>query len=476
MKLRFLGAAKTVTGSCFYVESDNFKCLIDCGMYQGFGIEDKNHEPFEFDPREINFVILTHAHIDHSGLIPKLFKYGFRGKVYLTTQTAALARILLLDSAKIQEKDYNRDIALSEEDNKIYDTADSLSAIENFLSVTFFEQIDLGGGDYFRLIPAGHILGASHVLLFCEGKTLLFSGDIGRSKQSIIKSFIDYAEIEEKPDYIIGESLYGNSSHEDRDASTGKLLDIISKTLKRNGNVMVPCFALHRTQEILEILKYTMIDAGIRDNVQIFLDSPMAIAITNEYVQYSNDYNNEFLYKTIKIGFGTHKLQDSIEEGAIEEESTRLKFDNVRFVRKYKKSLTLLKGSNRIIIAGSGMADGGRILHHLYTGLENGNNSVIFVGYQAEKTLGRELVDGNKEVVIDDKTIKVKAEIHYLRGFSAHADMNDLKLWFKRYTSNKLKTVFLIHAELNVLDEFKQELTGLGYNVEIPDLLQEYIL
>lgn len=475
MKLRFLGAAQTVTGSCFYIETETNKFLVDCGMYQGVGIEAKNREPFDFDPSELDFVLLTHAHIDHSGLIPKLFKYGFRGVVYLTPQTAALTRILLLDSAKIQEKDSQEEI----KENKgeiIYSTEDAMAAIDSFTSVNFFEKTTILGNDFFQFIPAGHILGAASVYFEVEGKGFIFSGDLGRINQSIVKNFFDYDIPDLKPDYIIGESLYGNSLHPNREEAVGELMAIINETLQRNGNVIIPSFALHRTQEIIEILKLTTLIKEIKPNVQMFLDSPMAIAIGEVYATNFSLFNSAFYYKDLAVSFDGAKLQDKRKYVFNLSNSNRLQFDDLRYIRKAKKSLKLLNKSNALIIAGSGMADGGRIVHHLYNGLEHGKNSVIFVGFQAEGTLGRQLVDGAAQVQINDRMIDVKAKIHYLRGFSAHADQNDLKLWLKKYTSSNLKKVFLIHAEEEVQQDYSKQLASEGYNVEIPKLKGEYIL
>jgi len=475
MKLKFLGAAQTVTGSCYLVEGSTCKFLVDCGMYQGVDVEQKNLEPFDFDPAELNFIILTHAHIDHCGLIPKLFKYGFRGSVYLTPETASLARIMLLDSAKIQEKD----LEMGREGGSgkmIYGTDDALMAIENFISVNCFDQIKIGEGEYFKFIPAGHVLGAASVYVFCDGKGILFSGDLGRKDQSIIKNFFEYPEIEEKPAYIISESLYGNSIHPERKESANLLVDIIQKTIQRDGNVIIPCFSLHRTQEIIEIMKCATLVADIQENVQIYLDSPMAISINTVYASYTKDFNDSFEYKNTIFEFDRDKLQDATQKIVYLKQDERVQFDRIRYIREYKNSLMLSNKTKSIIIAGSGMADGGRVVHHLYNGLNKGLNSVIFVGYQAEGTLGRQLIDGNKVVAINDKNIIVNAEISYLKGFSAHADKNDLMAWLDLHKSSDLNTIFLVHAEKSVMTDYSDTLKNIGYKVELPDLNQEYIL
>ena len=467
MKLKFCGAAGTVTGSCYYIEGGGKKFLVDCGMFQCVGVEERNNVDLPFNPREIDFVILTHSHIDHSGMIPKLFRRGFRGDVFMTPPTAAITRVLLMDSAKIQEKN-NEGI--------IYSTEDAIQAINNFRSYNYFEGVNLSSDISFSFVPAGHILGAASICLEVEKIRILFSGDLGRRDQSLIKSFFEYDIPQFDPDYIISESLYGNSMHEDRENSTTKLLDIVNATIARDGNVIVPSFALQRTQELVEMFKFAKMVKEIKKDVQFFLDSPMAISITEIYTQFSEQFNESYRHNDMLVEFGGSKLQDKPKFAFVAENRNRLQFDDLRFVRKLKQSLKVTAKTRNVIIAGSGMADGGRIVHHLYSGLEKGNNSVVFVGFQAEETLGRQLVDGAKSVFINRKEIKVKSEIYYLRGFSAHADQQDLKDWLKSFTSDKLKKVFLVHGEVQVTKEYGEILGKEGYNVEIPTDQQEYIL
>jgi metallo-beta-lactamase family protein len=444
-------------------------------MFQGVGVEQRNLEEFEFNPSELDFVILTHSHIDHSGLIPKLFRHGFNGTVYLTPPTAAISRILLLDSAKIQEKEQfnNQDGVVKE---MIYSTQDALNAIESFVSINFFENVKLSADSNFFLIPAGHILGAASVCLEVEGKRLIFSGDLGRREQSIIKNYFQYEIPDFDPDYVISESLYGNSIHENRQKTAREFVNIVNETVQRNGNVIIPSFALHRTQELIELLKFAFMVKEIKNNVQIIIDSPMAISITEIYTQFCEMFNDEYVLDNLQVAFNDHKLEDKYLYRFVGQNSSRLKFDNLRFNRKGRKSLTLLNQSGNVIVAGSGMANGGRIVHHLYNGLGFKKNSIIFVGYQAEETLGRQIVDGAKSVFINDKDINVNAQVYYLRGFSGHADQNDLYDWLTSHTAKNLKKVFLIHSEPKVAIDYGDLLKSKGYSIEIPTLKQEYIL
>ena len=462
MKLTFLGAAKTVTGSCYLVEHESTKILIDCGMFQGMDVEYLNHENFKFNAKEINYVILTHAHIDHSGLLPKLVKYGFRGKIYLTPPSSALSNLLLLDAAKIQELNERSTRVYSEAmplaiKSGLYNTDDALNTMVKFYSVPFAERFKIKEGLEFTFIPAGHILGAASVFLEFAGKKLLFSGDIGRENQSLVKGYYSFSVEQYRPDYVIMESLYGGERHVPREQTAQEFLDIINDTLQRNGNVIVPSFAVQRTQELLEIFNIALLKNELKDNVQIYLDSPLAIAVTKLYTSSSEFLNDDFIMNYSNI---EHRFQ----------------FDQLHFITHYRRSLKLANKLGVIIIAGSGMADGGRIVSHLRNNLGNGINSVIFVGYQAEGTLGRTLVDGAKKVVIREKSVAVKAEIHYLRGFSAHADDPTLRVWLKRFDLADLQKIFLVHADPERSAILKSELEQDKYNVEVPMLYQSFDL
>jgi len=447
IELDFYGAASTVTGSNYLVKTKNATFIVDCGMFQGEEVESYNLEDFDYDPKEVDFVLLTHAHIDHSGMLPKLYKHGFRGPIYATNQTIQITELLLLDSAKIQENNYQRGQFYGKYTNIVaivYDTADAEDTIDLFRAVNFNEEIEPAEGIKVKFIKAGHVLGAAsiEVDIMDEGeeKKVLFSGDIGRTKEAFIDTFDTEYDVD--PDYILVESLYGGVEHPSRDESVDKLLDIINATLKRGGNVFIPSFSVQRTQDLLYFIRIAKEEGILDKNIPVYLDSPLAQKVTNIYTQaLQTDEFNPF-----------HS-------------------DNLTFVRRHKDSMKLTNKTGQIILAGSGMADGGRILNHLATGLKKQKNAVAFVGFQAEGTIGRLLVEGAESVIIDKTKIPVNADIHYLRGFSAHGDTSDYIDWIERFKSAKLKKVFLIHADEERAKAMKDSLKTIDItNTHIPKL------
>lgn len=464
MTIKFLGAAETVTGSSFLVDTGKTRFLVDCGMFQGPDVEDRNYLPLEFDARELEFVILTHTHLDHCGLIPKLTRNGFRGKIYMTPPTAALAEIILLDSAKIQEQ--------SKPGNRIYESQDAQNAIANFASILFEETIKPSEDVSITLIPAGHILGAASVVIETNEKRIVFSGDIGRVEQSIVKDAYVPESIKNKEvDYVVMESLYGGVEHPEHSESIKKLIDEINATLDSDGNVIIPCFAVHRSQEILEILKYAFENNHISQDVQVYLDSPLAIAATKIYTYHSEHFNDKYKILGEEVRYTTGSGNKAYSEGDSGKilQQNRFQFDNLQFIRHHRQSLGLNKRKRSIIIAGSGMAAGGRVMHHLAANLEDPKAGVIFVGYQAEGTLGRELVEGETQVVINKKQLNVKAKITLISGFSAHADDSDLHDWLNQFTMAEKSKVFLVHAELERSQALAREFTESGFEPQIPE-------
>jgi len=461
MNITFLGASETVTGSCHLVESDNTKFLIDCGMFQGLGVESRNRLDFKFDPSEIDFVILTHAHLDHCGLLPKLIKHGFAGKIYMTPPTAEITELILKDSAKIQEgnaRHVKKQFGLSDERaTSIYDTVDSLNTIAKFESIRFNSTKIISPGVRFKLVRAGHILGAASVLIEIENKLIVFSGDIGRNDQALIKKFQldewNFDNNEKKIDIVIMESLYAGLTHPMKNVSEEELISIINETHSRDGIVMIPIFSLHRLQQIEKILESGINNNVISKDVQIFSDSPLGNKTTSVYTQNTPHLNDEFR------SFVLNKKHNTTNEKY---------FGNIRIIRHHRESLGLLRKKKAIIMAGSGMAVGGRIISHLHAGLKSSSNSVIFVGFQAEGTLGRKLVDGSKEVEIFKHKIKVNAKVHYLKGFSAHADHDDLMMWLGSIPKKESTKVFLVHAELERSKLFKSILDKKGINAIVP--------
>ncbi|BCX14077.1 MAG: MBL fold hydrolase [Candidatus Dojkabacteria bacterium] len=436
--IEFGGAAETVTGSNFLVKSSRGTFIVDCGMFQGPDVEYRNLEDFNYDPSSVDFAVLTHAHLDHCGLFPKLVREGFSGKIYATTSTISLATEILLDSAKIQENNFKRGIPFGkfvDEVKLIYNSKDASDTISQFVSVNFRDTFEPVEGIKITFIRAGHVLGAASVEVEIDDvdgkRTILFSGDIGRAKEKIIDSYdLVYKS---NPDYILLESLYGGMFHPPIEDSTQDLLNIVNETLERGGNVFIPSFALQRTQLLLTIFKHAKLNGSLDQDVHVWLDSPLAQRITNIYLK-SLQQTDEPLFD----------------------------FPNLHYVKKYKESIKLRKHKGQIIIAGSGMADGGRIVEHLFHGLKNKKNSVVFVGYQAEGTMGRVLVEGTKKVRIGTKNIPVNARIEYLHGFSAHGDTVDYENWLEPKKSDNLKKVFLIHAEkeraINMKNHLKDEL------------------
>ncbi|MCA9386224.1 MBL fold metallo-hydrolase [Candidatus Dojkabacteria bacterium] len=442
-ELKFCGAAKTVTGSCYEITADKRKILIDCGMFQGEDVFKLNYEEFKFIPKEIEAVVLTHGHIDHCGLLPKLYKEGFRGKVYCTPPTAEILRYILLDSARVQEKNFQ-----FKHIEPLYNVDDSIGLLSLLETKDFNTSFELDSFEI-ELIPSSHILGAASVSFKYSGKHLLFSGDIGRIKPRIIKGFEDdFLE----PDTIIMESLYGNRLHPDFEQGVSKLSHIINETTSRNGNVIIPIFSLHRSQEILFILNSLIKEGRLDPNVQLFFDTPLGENLLNVYLENSKYFSSDF--NSLDDPFG-------------------LENPNLSIVRSGGKSRRLKKEQGAIIIAGGGMADGGRVVGHIASFIHDTNSSIIFTGFQAEGTLGHELIKHPNEVTINKQKRKVKFKIHEVYGFSAHADSNELLWWLESHTSDNLKEVFLVHADLEQSSDFSELIKGKGYtNITIPELGQ----
>lgn len=454
VKIKFCGAAHTVTGSNYYVETEHGKFVVDCGMFQGPDVESRNLEDFTYNPGEVSFALLTHAHIDHSGMMPKLVKHGFKGEIYATNHTIAISTELLLDSAKIQESNFERGMFYGKFTKKValvYNTDDSMNTISKFRAVNFNEEFSPVDGIKIKYIRAGHVLGAASIQIEIEDegkiKKFLFSGDIGREKDKLIQSFDTSYRYE--PDYILMESLYGGQVHPKEDDSVEELINIIKATVSKGGSVFIPCFALQRAQTLINDFREAKEKGKLDDDIPFFLDSPLAQRITAIYMT---------------------SLQNT--------EKNIFDFDNLVYVRKHKQSLKLSRRSGIVIMAGSGMADGGRIMEHLATGLSNGKNAVVFVGFQAEGTLGRELVEGAKVVNIGGTNVKVNASINHLQGFSAHGDSNDYLNWLGSFFTEKTSKIYLIHAEVDRAEALKSQIKD-KYdfdNCYIPDWKEEVTL
>ena len=463
MKISFLGATKIVTGSNFLIETKNTKFLIDCGMFQGNkSINRMNYEPFGFDPKKIDFMVLSHAHIDHSGRIPKLVKEGFNGDIYCTKATADLCSIMLPDSGHIQEMENewdNRKRKRSGEKLRepLYTVKEAEESLRYFRPVLYDQKIEVNEEIVLRFRDAGHILGSSIIELWIkednEEAKLVFSGDLGRKDRPILR---DPSLIEET-DYLIIESTYGNRLHPPSKDDAKKLISIINTTARRGGNVVIPSFAVERAQDIIyELNKYYTEYIKNEDQVflkvPVYIDSPLTVSATEIFLRNPDCFDEESL-KLIKIG------------------NNPLDFPNLKFTKttEESKQLNIIKES-KVIISASGMCTAGRIKHHLKHNLWRRESSIVFVGYQAEGTLGRRIKEGEKVVKIFGEEIRVNAEIYSLEGFSGHADRDGL-MWWMRSFKNKPKKIFIVHGEEQSTKEISKRIEEeLKIKTHIPEL------
>ncbi|MBQ9378021.1 MAG: MBL fold metallo-hydrolase [Schwartzia sp.] len=455
MRLKFLGAAHTVTGSCYLLETQGERILVDCGLFQGSkAIREMNREDFAFQPAEIDAVLLTHAHADHCGLVPKLCRDGFKGPIYATKTTCELAAIMLPDSAHIQESEAefsNRKGRRSGEEpiQPLYTLADASAALEHFSQIAYENEFEVTKNIRAIYHDAGHIIGSAIIELRVteEGKTtkIIFSGDLGQPFQPIIKD----PSVVTGADFLLIESTYGDRVHKVYDKESA-LAEVINDTMDRGGNVIIPSFAVGRTQTILYYL-YKLWKAGRIDDVPIILDSPLAIAATKIFVQNTQDFDEETL--------------ELLEKGGQLPQLPQLRICKTAAESKALNS----SESSAIIISASGMADAGRILHHLKHNLWRPESTVLFVGYQAEGSLGRRLVDGIKRVRVMGEEIAVRAVIRSLDGFSAHADCEQIIEWMSHINEPKPAKVFVVHGEGPAQEALKSKITSeLEEEVYIP--------
>ncbi len=439
------GATEEVTGSCHLLEIEGVKILIDCGMFQGKE-EDLNEKPLEFVPSEIDYLFLTHAHLDHVGRVPKLVREGFRGKIYATSATMDLAYIILLDSVKIMNEDfstrYKKAVRRAEEKKlkkPLYEPIDVQNAFNQITWVNpeYDEYHDLCEGISFRYRNAGHILGAGFIEFSYvdanDTHSIVFSGDIGNSNGLVLPGLVKCTNAQTL--YI--ESTYGDRDHRPIESTLAEFKEVVLATLKRNGNVMIPSFAIERTQEILCILR-DMYNNGEIPHTKVFLDSPMASKATDVYTNYVEQLNA--------------KCQANVKESG-----SVFDFDALMYALtpEESKAINNIEG-NAIIIAGSGMCNGGRITHHFKRRIWDEKNSVVFVGFQAEGTIGREIVEGAEWINLFGEDIIVKASIHTINGFSAHADKDAMIEWMSKIKN--LKKVCIVHGEKEAQKNFAHEI------------------
>jgi metallo-beta-lactamase family protein len=455
MKIEFLGAAKTVTGSSFLVRDADFTIMVDCGMFQGTDqIRDRNYSQQKYVPKKIDALLLTHAHIDHSGLVPKLVKNGFYGNIYTTKATADLCSIMLPDSAHIQEMDTEfvnkKNIKLGRPPvQPLYTMDDATESLKNFVPVSYDEIIQIHPRVEVRFRDAGHILGSSFIEMWVdEGdrKTkIVFSGDIGPKEQAIICD----PDIVDEADILLIESTYGDRIHKSKEDTYNEFKKIITDTYNQKGNIIIPAFAVERTQEILYTLS-KLFKAKEIPVMPVYIDSPLAISAT-EIFKKNKDLFDEEMQKRILSG------------------DNPLEFSNLHYTRTTDESKWLnTEARGAIIISANGMCTAGRIKHHLKYNLYRPESSIVFVGYQAEGTLGRRLVDGARQVRVYGVDVAVKANVYTLNGFSAHADRDGLLAWVKNIKNPKLNA-FVVHGEEQSARSFAETLQSkLGITTYVP--------
>jgi metallo-beta-lactamase family protein len=457
MKLRFLGAARNVTGSRYILDCKDMRILIDCGLYQERDFLARNWDPFPVPPESIDAVLLTHAHLDHSGYLPKLVKGGFEGRIFTTAATADITGIALLDSAHLLEEDVEfKKKRHAREDRKgpfpyepLYTEQDVENTVPLFSKVNYGETVEVAGGIEASFHNAGHILGAAMIKVTVtqtgKPRTLIFSGDVGRWDKPILKDPATF----DRADYIIVESTYGDRVHEDPKDIDRKLCDAIKSTRERGGNVLIPSFAIERTQEVLYHLNTLLLEDCI-PHTMVYIDSPMAIKVTEVFKHYPELYDKE--------------MADLVRQG-----HSPFNFPSLNFATTVhqSKAINHIKGTV-IIIAGSGMCTGGRIKHHLVANISRPESTVLFVGYQARGTLGRLIAEGAEEARILGQNKSVRAKVVRIDGFSAHADMNELQRWLSALKSAPRHT-FVTHGEEEAATSFAKLLhEKKGWKTSVP--------
>jgi metallo-beta-lactamase family protein len=459
MKIAFHGAARTVTGSKHLITLKNGKkVLLDCGMFQGMGKEtDPLNRDFGFNAEEVDVLLLSHAHIDHSGLIPKLVKDGFAGKIFCTPATKDLATVLLKDSGEIQEdevKFINKRRAAEGLPylRPLYTAEDAAKANEQLVVREYKEWFDVTDGVQAMYTDAGHIIGSAcvHLRITENGKTssLTFSGDVGRYRDAILKSPDTFPQA----DYIIMESTYGNSLHDTHVTTPDMLLRWIEKAcLQKKGKLIMPTFSVGRTQEILYALNQLELENRLPD-LEYVVDSPLSIEATEIVKRYPEYFN-----KTI--------------QKIMETDSNPFSFKGLRYIQTVDQSKQLnFRNGPMVIISASGMADAGRVKHHISNNIENSRTTILMTGYCEPRSLGGRLLNGNKEVSIFGIKHEVNAEIGSIRSMSAHGDYEDMSQWLACQDARQVKKLFLVHGEYEVQQEFKQKLLKKGFmDIEIPE-------
>ncbi len=468
MKIQFCGASTGVTGSCHLITTENHKVLLDCGQFQGGKAQEAlNYEDFPFDPAEIDYVILSHAHIDHCGRIPLLIKRGFKGSIYCTDATADLLDVMLKDSGYIHEKEAEWKNKKNERAGRpkvepLYTFNDAVDSLTYVKPVLYDQLIELNEEMKIVFNDAGHILGSAITELWVTENDnvskIVFSGDLGVMERPILRN----PTIIKKADYVIMETTYGNRVRPENSMNVKALMDIIRDTAAKGGTTVIPSFAVGRTQELIyELNRVYETDNEYRkafENIMVYVDSPMATTATEVFKRNAQVFDDE--------------TKEYIAKG-----DNPLDFKNLRFTRTSQESIWLNTNPDpKVIISASGMCDAGRIRHHLKHNLWNRKSSIVFVGYQAEGTLGRMILDGAKEVTLFGEKVQVNAKIYNLEGFSGHADKNGLLAWLKGFQKEP-KHIFLVHGEPEAKEAFAETVENeLGYHPIVVRGNSEYVL
>ena len=461
MKLLSAGAALTVTGSCHRIEVRGRRVLVDCGLFQGREVSALNREPFPFDPASLDVVIATHGHLDHVGRLPVLVREGYAGRILATRATRAVTDVILQDSAKIQQEDFDRALRRGSEDRDggddengpdepLYRPGDVPLTMALFEDVPFDRDLDLGGGVRARLRPAGHVLGSAFVEIESPEGRVVCSGDLGNRENALHED----APLPIECDAVLVETTYGNRTHRSQEATVEEFADVLRAAGGAGGLVMIPSFALERTQAVLYQLNRLM-SADEIPRLPVFLDSPMATKMTRLYQSCANEFREPV--RSLCAGG-----EDPFDPPTLE------------IITSARESMELnTREGGAIVIAGSGMMTGGRIVHHLKHHLHRPEASLVVVGYQAVGTLGRRIVDGAKSVRIHGAEIPVRARVATINGFSAHADRDDLLAWLRGTRQAK---VYMVHGEPEVMEAFGIALAASGYEAVAPERNRTYDL
>jgi len=453
LSVAFHGAIGQTTGSAHILQYGNKRILLDCGMIQG--IPHHYNRKFTFDPKSIDYLVLSHAHIDHSGRIPLLYQQGYEGPVYCTPATKDLLKILLLDAVKISKEEArkskrHRQIIGME---PLYDEGDVYEALKHIITVPYHETQTIEKNISFKFLDAGHIIGSAQPILNFDGTKVAFTGDLGQNDIPLIRNPDPITETH----YLFTESTYGNRIHPPMEKARDLLIDYAKHISQEGGKLIIPSFAVGRTQILVYFLN-SIFEKGIIDKTPVYIDSPMAIDATEIYLDHPECFDKETL-KLLRSG------------------DNPLNFPELKLSKSSRQSQAILRGwETCVVFAGSGMCTGGRILSHLYNELPSRKSVILFVGYQAKGTLGRKIVEGADEVEIYNKKLKINAKVKMIRGFSAHADKKELRAHIERINKKPLKT-FVLHGDSEQSLTFAAELRNiLKIWARVPEYREEYKL